>query len=250
VKIEIVVALIAGVFSLLAAGISFWTSVQNDKNSKDIAELQIKEKDRETAEQRQKEMSYYSEPLARAAYDLNNRIYNILRQNLIGVYLVNGNEREQSYVVDSTVFDIAQYLCWTEIVRRDIQYIDTGVSENTRQFQLVQIRITRAFATDGIRSPVFRLFAVEQQAVGEALRQINVKQKWECMGYGTFLKTFPRGADKYIDGLRDDVEKLRAGTEVAAERLQRIKDRLAELLDLLDPEAIRFPEYRVPKSKR
>jgi hypothetical protein len=93
------------------------------------------------------------------------------------------------------------------------------------------------------------LFAVEQQAVGEALRQLNAKGKWECMGYGTFLKTFPRGADKLIDALRDDVETMRGGIEPATERMTRIKSSLAELLDLLDPAAVRFPEYRTPKAK-
>lgn len=217
--------------------------------SKAIAELQIKEKQREDAEQHQKEMVYYSAPLARSAYALKNRLYNILHQNLIEVYLVNGNEREQSYVVDSTVFNIAQYLCWTEIVRRDIQYIDIGTSKGVRDFQLLQIGITRAFATDAISSPILRLFAVEQQAVGEALRQLNAAGKWECMGYGAFLKNFSPGADSLIDALRNDVKSMRADTAVAAEQITTIHNALNKLLELLDPDAVSFPEHRTPKGK-
>jgi hypothetical protein len=65
--------------------------------------MQIKEKQREQAEQHQKEMSRYSAPLARSAYYLKNRLFNIMYQNLLEVYLVNGSERAQSYVIDSTV---------------------------------------------------------------------------------------------------------------------------------------------------
>jgi hypothetical protein len=93
-KTEILVALVAGVFSLIAAGFAVFTSIKSDKIRSAIAELQIKEKQREEAEQRQKETAYYSEPLARSAYELNNRLHNILHQYLIDVYLVGGNERE------------------------------------------------------------------------------------------------------------------------------------------------------------
>jgi hypothetical protein len=107
-------------------------------NARAVEELKI-EYDRLKAEaQRQREISNFSEPLARAAYDLQSRIYNILKKDLVGTYLVRGNERERDYVVESTTFLVAQYFCWTELVRREIQFIDLGESSRIRKLLHLQ----------------------------------------------------------------------------------------------------------------
>jgi hypothetical protein len=101
VNTELTVALIAGAVALASAAGTVWSSIRNaersNANAKAIEQLKI-------AAETQKEISAFSEPLARSAYDLQSRFYNILRQNLVDVYLVNGNDREKSYVVNSTVF--------------------------------------------------------------------------------------------------------------------------------------------------
>lgn len=165
-----------------------------------------------------------------------------MKQDLIGAYLINGDEREKLYVINNTVFLIGQYFCWTELVRREIQFIDLGEHHRTRDLLRLQDDIYSIWGTD--RHPAtLRLFAGEQRAVGEALVQVGDRGP-ECMGYGSFLKTLMPGANPLIDALRVDVESLAKGFDLAAERLTRLQHGLIDLLKMLDPEYLRFPEGR------
>ena len=75
----------------------------------------------------------YGEPLGRAAYDLQSRIYNIIKSDFLNLHLKNGDRRTRLYAIRNTLFVIAQYFAWTELVRREIQFIDLGTDEETRR---------------------------------------------------------------------------------------------------------------------
>ena len=64
------------------------------------------------------------------------------------------------------------------------------------------------------------------------------------MGYGAFLKTFSTGVNPLIDALRADVMSLDSGLSEATDRLQNA---LIDLLKMLDPEYLRYPEDRRSK---
>ena len=131
-------AVIAAGVALLSAAGTIWSSLRASANTTAIEKLKLENQRMQEAATRQKEISRFSEPLARSAYDLQSRIYNILKQNLVRVYLTRGNQREKVYVENNTAFLICQYFCWSELVRREIQYIDLGVNEKTRQLQRLQ----------------------------------------------------------------------------------------------------------------
>jgi hypothetical protein len=246
---ELAVALIAGVVALASAGGTIWSSIRNAernaKHSEAIERLKIESDRLKAAALRQREISSFSEPLTRSAHDLQSRLYNILKQGLVEVYLVKGNDREKTYVTNHTIFLIGQYFCWTELVRREIQFIDLGEHNKTRDLLRLQDDIYSLWGTD--RYPrLLRLFAGEQRAIGEALIQ-NGARGPECMGYGTFLKTFSKGVNLLIDELRADVMSLEDGLCQANERLTNLQHSLIDLLKMLDPEYLRFPESRRTK---
>src|SRR5271166_6422129 len=249
-RVELIVALIAGAVALVSAAGTVWSSIRNAgysaANARAIELLKIDNERLKAADQRRMEISTFSEPLARSAYDLQSRLYNILKQNLVNIYLVHGTNREQSYVVNNTAFLVGQYLSWTELVRREIQFIDLGQSERTRALLHLQDTIYSLWGTDGL-PPLFRIFAGEQRAIGEALIQTGGRGP-ECMGYGTFLKTFGEGTDPLIDALRMDVISLGDGLGQAAERLKNLQHALVDLLEMLDPEYLRFPRERRAKA--
>ena len=177
-KTELVVAIIAGIVALASAGGTIWSTIKSSEysgqNARAIEQLKIDNEKSKATAQRERETSNFKEPLARAAYDLQSRLLNILKQNLINVYFVNGNEREKKYVVNNTAFLIGQYMCWTEKVRREIQFIDLGSSEKTCELLTLQNRIYRAWGTD-LQPKTFRIFAGEQRAIGEALMKVGTK---------------------------------------------------------------------------
>src|SRR5436190_4247631 len=127
---ELQIALIAGGFSLTATLLSLRNDIRSRRTLAQVETLRIAD---ERRFEKAKSVARYREPLARAAYDLQSRIYNIVRQGLIYVYFTRGDAREQSYVVENTTYLFAQYFAWTEIIRKHIQVLDLGEDELTRR---------------------------------------------------------------------------------------------------------------------
>ena len=141
-KTELSVALIAGAISLLTAGGTLWSSFQANVNAADIEKLKIEKERRSAAEQRERETSRYKEPLLRSAYDLQSRLYNILKQGFLDVYLSKGDDREKTYAVENTTFAIAQYFCWSEALRREVQFTDLEDQPKARNLITAIITLT------------------------------------------------------------------------------------------------------------
>lgn len=241
-KTELLVAIISGVVALSAGALAVWGQVKSARLAVELEELRLAEQSRIESE---KAMSRYREPLARAAYDLQSRLYNILEQGLISVYLDNGDARERSYVINNTTFLIAQYLAWTEIIRRDIQYIDLGEDGQTRKLARLQDDISALFQTDGF-DRAFRIFAGEQRAIGERMI-LGEEHGPTCAGYAAFLDQLSRGSDPLLEPIQLAVEQLSTGLHHARPRLVALQNAFIDLLDFLDPNFLRFPEERRTK---
>jgi hypothetical protein len=240
--IELVVALISGVIALLAAGLAIWGQMKAAQVSAQLESLRLAEQRRF---EKESTIARYREPLAQAAYDLQSRIYNIVQRNFLQRYLTNGNDRERGYAVDNTVFVLAQYFAWTEIVRSDIQFIDLGEDTQTRELRRLQDNIYAILQSDA-GSPLLRVFAGEQRAVGERLIT-RARDRADCMGYGAFLDQLPAGKDPLLDALRTDVVQTSKNVGLAAARLVALQHALIDLLDFLDPDNVRFSEDRRSK---
>jgi hypothetical protein len=158
------------------------------------------------------------------------------------VYCDNGTDRERSYVLNNTVFLAAQYFAWTEIIRRDIQYIDLGADPETRRLAQLQGEIHSLWQTDAF-GPLFRIFAGEQRAIGERMIRETPRGS-ECMGYAAFLDQNDKNKDQFLDALEADVRSCSNRLTDARPRLAALQNRFIELLDFLDPSCIRFPKER------
>ena len=64
------------------------------------------------------------------------------------------------------------------------------------------------------------------------------------MGYGEFLKTFGKGVNPLIDVLRADVVSSSSNLAAVTERLLNLQHAMIDILALLDPDYLRFPEDR------
>src|SRR5271166_1876572 len=145
----------------------------------------------------------FSEPLGRAAYDLQSRIYNIIKSDFLNAYLENGDQRTKSYAIKNTLFVIAQYFAWTELVRREIQFIDLGADEQTRKLSELQDSIYSTWQTDQ-HGPLLRIFAGEQRAIGERLIREGPRGP-ECMGYASFLDYYKAHPDPLLCALEAEI---------------------------------------------
>ena len=129
-RVELIVALVAGAVALASAvGTVLGTMRNTDRtnaNARVVEQLKAESERSKAAEVRRREISDYSEPLARAAYDLQSRLFNTLQRNFMGAFANGSDLRERDYAVNNTVYALGQYLCWPELARREIQFITSG----------------------------------------------------------------------------------------------------------------------------
>jgi hypothetical protein len=185
-------------------------------------------------------VSRFREPLAQAAFELQGRLFNILRQGLIAVYHNNGTPRERAYVLGSTAYFIAQYFGWTEIIRREVQFLDLGDIDSTRQLNSQLDTIRNLWLRDDY-SPLLRRFRIQKRAIGECMIHEGTRGA-ECIGYGEYLEASTRPGQ--LQDLSEDVKSLVADPEAAAPRLFALQHALVDLGVALDPAGVRFPPDR------
>jgi len=207
-------------------------------------------------------LARYSEPLARAAFDLQSRLYNILRMDFLQAFYTR-----KSYAETSTLWLIGQYLAWVEILRREVQVLDVGDSRQTADLQRRLFAVTDAFASDA-GDQRFMIFRQDQRAIGEIMvvgREVGEVKRSDCMGYAQFTETLAKNEEfsRWFEHLRRDLDSLateakRIGSQqfIQSPRLILLQRTLIDLIDLLDKDRVRFPSLNergkipLPKSVR
>lgn len=193
----------------------------------------------------------YRVPLLHAAFNLQSRLYNIGRQNFLGNFLTRGSSAEAEYARFNTAYLICQYLCWAEILRREVQLLAPLHHGRDRDIMIAMEKIRYQMA-DSLSNPdpVLRVFRGDQRAIGEVLLTTTdaptdrIGPRWDCMGYAAFVQAL---ADKqpaitrWIQPLLRDVDKLAADYHGHEARLTAIQHNLVELINFIDPEGNRIP---------
>lgn len=204
-------------------------------------------------------MDRYGASLTWAAFDLQSRLYNILRGHafdrspgdgtgFLTSFLTHGTEREAEFVRRSTVFVLAEYLGWVEILRRDIQFLDLGKSRVNTEIMLQISRISGVLNKTDAVSNELRLFRAHQRAIGELMiRPEGEPGRQRCLGYAEFCTRLEHDAEfaDWFDTLLRDINRIAADTAPAVPRLQALQTQLIALIDLLDPKKARFPQFRL-----
>jgi hypothetical protein len=230
---DLLPALISGAIAIVAAGIAIWGQFKNSRLNHAF------EKSKLQAES-EKNVARYSEPLVRAAADLQSRLFNIAALNFVECFIVNGSPRERSYGISNTAFLFAQFFAWTEATRQEIQFIKLDGHEQTRKLSELQSNIYSILQTDRY-APEFRVFAGEQRAIGERML-VQGAAGLKCMGYGEFISKEGFPDDPLLKALHEDVVSLATKSAVTIPRFIALQNALVELMDFLDPEYLRFPK--------
>ena len=191
----------------------------------------------------------YREPLLHAAFNLQTRLYNIASPTNVFLqrFLTNGTPAEAEYARLNTVYLLGQYLCWSEILRREGQFIDPVDLGRDREVMACMEQV-REVLSDSVTftDPVLRVFRGEQRAIGEVLLTTTdnpserVGPRWDCLGYAGFVKAL-EGKDtaRWLTGLLADVDRLADGLEKHRARLVALQHVLLQLINLLDPDGDR-----------
>ena len=222
----IVVALIALAGALLSAGFTLYAQLRT-------AAVQAR-RDAEAV------LAKYREPLVLAAYDLQSRLFNILRQDFLGKYYVRDCDGSREYAREHTLYLVGQYFAWTEIMRREIQFLRFEEVDETREIARLQSTIRDIFASDKPElGRAFMIWRGEQSALGERMIVVEDGQRL-CLGYASFVE---RAQDpsfrRWFERLARDLDAVAAEPN---RRLFELQHALVDLISALDPQRLRFQQ--------
>jgi len=217
---------------------------------------------REASDQALQVLRQNRDPLLRAAFELQSRLYNVVAKDFLVRYRGAGTEEEKEYARWSTLWLFGQYLGWTEILRREIQYLDLGSKAANRAVQRRLNEVAAALASDaGGGDSKFIVFRSDQRAIGEFMvteRTTQSGERPDCLGYSEFIGSVAR-LERHAETSQPQPEDTPVaswirrftldvdGAAAAAfgdpqwGRLVRVQRRLIDLIDLLDPDRLRYP---------
>ena len=249
VSTAVVIAAISGGVSLAAAALSY-------ANSRSVAKLndrleeqrRMRTKAEQAAELRQR----YRDPLLSAVFDLQSRLYNIVTTTFLVRYAA-APEAARTYAVESTLYVLAEYLGWVEVIRREIQFLDLGTEPANRAWVAALEKVRDTLARDDL-DPVLRIFRGEQRAIGEimtiAVADSGDARHHECVGYATFVSNLrDPNFSRWFEQLRHDLSLLVQEPDAHLERPVLLQNALVDVLDLLDPNCDRFASERRSRLK-
>lgn len=239
-KPEVITASIAAIVAIISAVISIYGQTRIAR----LTDRLLKQREAESREaQTATLMSKYRDPLLRSAIDLQSRLYNIHQNRFLERFYLE-SPVARNYALYNTLYVVAEYLGWVEILRREIQFLDLGDLDRNRRLSELLASINQAFGGYKPGSH-FRLFNGEQRAIGEIMtvpRSNSEVIGYDCIGYATFVKKMnePEFAG-WFTKLKDDIELIAKESTIDLARLVLIHSRLIDLIDFLDPHQIRVP---------
>ncbi len=241
---DAVVGLGSAALAILSAIVS---GIGAGRANKQAARLERQLRKETAAEAARRILNQYRDPLLDAAQTLQARLYNIVRKDYFGRYLHCGDPDEEQYARDYTVYAVAEYLCWAEIVRRELRFLDDEVDEANPRLLSYLANIQLTIQTDTIPSP-FRLFRGPQRAIAELMMvPTNAPEgpRSEAMGYASFchrLRDDEEFAGWFARLRGPDIDITAAQGPAVNQRLVMLSHDLLDLIDFLDPKKVRIPE--------
>ena len=240
VSVELIVAVSSAALSL----ISGLFSARASRRARQFEyQLEKQRRSDDAAAVAERILHQYRDPLLDAAQTLQSRTANIVANDYLGKYLHCGLPEEERYARDYTVFALAEYMCWVEIVRRELRFLDLGDVDSNRQLlaRLNQTQVT--LQSDRLKGP-FRVFRGRQRAIAEVMMVptgATEGPRSECLGYAAFTRRLDDDEDfrTWFGGLRHEVD-LMVGRD-NDERLIRLQNDLVDLIEHLDPKQLRIP---------
>jgi hypothetical protein len=249
INVELLVAVMSAVFSL---GAGIFSARANRKARELDHELERRRKAEDEVATAERIRRQYRDPLLDAANTLQSRIYNLVRNDYLAKWLRCGDPEQERYARDYTVFTLAEYLTWVEIVRRELRFLDVGDEEHNRQLMALLMQAQLTIQAANVVGP-FRVFRGHQRAIAEVMMVPTGAPdgpRSECLGYATFCDRLDEDEDfrSWFDRLRTDVDEFADRRQ--DDRLVRLQNDLIDLLDHLDPNMLRIPapfRQRLPR---
>ncbi|MGD3106999.1 hypothetical protein [Streptomyces sp. YGL11-2] len=239
---HLALSVIAIVVALASAALSVWGGLRSVKLQARIRQQQ----------ERMDLMKRFRNPLLLAAFDLQSRIYSLHRDQFI--FFQNGTDAEKRYARHSTLFVLGEYLACIELVRRHVQFIEVGTTSESRTTLMKHLtQINEVLSDWRNHGKLFRVFRTEQRAIGEIMLTPTTGPEAAIpIGYAEFCSRLARDPNfsGWFAQLTDDLDRLVENPQEGT-RFPALQHQLIDLINFLDPESERFPDWdrsKMPKE--
>lgn len=181
-------------------------------------------------------LTRYREPLAAAAFDLQSRCWNIVKNNFFGKF---GREHDRFPDAQmTTLFRFAQYFGWAEILRREIQFLSFPEEQDTRCVAELLAKIAARIAASD-NDETLMIWVDEQRAIGERMI-VQDADGVHCMGYAAFRDAYEDCFARLFARVIDDLD-----APAAKVRLRDVQHHLCALVSQLDKKRLRYSEAQL-----
>jgi len=167
------------------------------------------------------------DPAVRAVNELQERLWVILSSKAANYHYTREQQGDEEYYVESTAFLVAQYLAWSELMRRQIAALDYN------DLSRLLDDVSDAFAHGG---PGFQFYRLDQREIGERLMtQMKADADAAIFRYSDFrdIMATPKPPERLLV-LRNRSQYLLEHVDRELERATRIQNALIDLLDFVD----------------
>lgn len=149
----------------------------------------------------------------------------------------------RQYAEYSTLWLLGQYLGWTEILRREVQFLDFESSQKNRALQTALDKVASELATDSL-GRTFAVFRTSQRAIGELMiveaESAEGTKRHVYLGYAEFVDRVGGAAfSDWFAPLGRDLNLISKTRKYG--RFVRVQRALVDVIDLLDPDRVRYP---------
>ena len=254
----VLIALIGVVGGLGSAAYSNRLAARSQRLAAELAE-----RDTERRRERTKEeevallVRRYRDPFLRTTFDLQSRMQAIVAERFLETYFDDERPDTTEYARENTLFVLAEYLGWGEILRREVRFLDLGVNELNMQWVQRQLAVRAVLQSDHL-DPVFQVMHGQQRAIGEVMivpveDRSEGGARQETLGYAAFVRRRRDDPDfaRWFQRLADDIALLAREPGRHTDRLVALQHALIDVIDFLDPKGERLPKsvrHKLPEA--
>jgi hypothetical protein len=182
-----------------------------------------------------KVLDNYRDPLIAASFELQARLYNILELRFVEKYIKTEEIGKRDSALESTLYVLAQFFGWREVIRREVQYLRFSRNRQTREVGQLLRDIEETFLSDSY-GPQFMIWRAEQRGIGEQMVESRDREV-KCLGYASFINQRST-MEEWLAPLEHDLENLQDG---GRKRLTELQHMLVKLVRQLDDKQKRYP---------
>jgi hypothetical protein len=227
VDTALVVAVISGVIALVSAGFS-WRAQLAVTDRQALRDQEARDDERRS--RAKVVLDSNRGPLVEAAWDLGDRINHIRNRGFLDVQ-VDGRDQDATL---TTLFRLAQYLGWREVVRRQVQLLRFEDEGDTRLVAGFLADVMRVLSHNRIDGGGAMLFSDELRGIGELMISERADGAVCVRGYATFRRDYHEMFAPWMERFADEL--LTSREMVGCDRLRLLHWALLGVLLLLDEE--------------